>query len=421
MGVKKSAKIQALIQSIRDGTISLLEIKPPAPFEPSKEPIITECALNNETPVRQLDIPIWMANVLGRNGYSTIGRLIGLSPYDLSKLRGVGKDRTAQIENMLKQLAAGSIRLNYVEKGPGTVDVEPVHLREFVAGIPQEVVRDVATRRMSGQSMKEIGAVYGCTKQWAQLKLFRAFRSGPPIIEQKYLQVFMGYKMTEQEFYDIFHEDSWVYNYIKEISPTPQHKKRPLEEALTDKSLNREIREAVTEYIRALKYVNVDGTWVLKTRSALVQYAVCTYCQDGLSVDEFLTRYHRLLERVHLNHDKNFLFPSTIAFTNRLSDMHYVVYGGTNSLRYYNYKTKNFKRLFAQLNLEQYAGQTVSAWLLYHKNRKLMRAYNIKTGGELHWVLRHTYNQQDILPIVFGKMPTMHIRFPKRQQEEAAG
>lgn len=285
---------------------------------------------------------------------------------------------------------------------------------DVVNSISDEKQRDFLTRRIHGQTLEEVGQVYGITRERVRQITNRALQvihgmqaSGQlpkRFNEDKYAYVFNRYLFTADDFQFAFGEPQTTFYYLEIVTPTKKAAKQPLEHALEDITLSIHTRRQI-ERIVYRHCISVDGMRVTKQRHELLRHYIKAHCRESTDFDVFYSNFRAWLETLGLPAEE--FMPEYGSCKNRLASSDYVLWSHGSRFRYYDIEAHDYEQLLSCIDLEGYEKVVLSTLKWFRDNPEVMVSYDIRDEYELHNLLKKIL--ADNTAVTFGKMPTVVI------------
>lgn len=284
---------------------------------------------------------------------------------------------------------------------------------EFAESLSDPRLRELLLARLGGETLEEAGQRFNLTRERVRQLMQKALSRRPRLYEDRYQSLFNRYEFSREEFRLAFDEPEETYCYLEMLRPKGDRK--PLRELLADETVPVPLRRQAERAVYK-QYVTIDGVRVLKDRQELIHHAVRTLCREITGVDEFISRYQRLLESLGLERDDSLTIDSPVYIENRLQIFNYVLWGQWRRFRYYPIAELDFDPLLETLDLTQYEDVELSSLKLFRDYPELMREYDIRDEYELHNLLKKIWPQEDSR-VRFKRMPTIEIGTPDRDRQ----
>lgn len=278
---------------------------------------------------------------------------------------------------------------------------------QYAAQIQDERQREVLQGRLGGKTLQEIGEYYGITREWVRQLERSALRGKPYLREDKYIYIYDHYDFSLEDFSLAFDEQAETYYYLEMICATSRRQRKPLDEILTDTTIDPKFRKKAERAIYRY-YIYTDGVCFKKTRPNLVKHFVKTYCKELTECKVFLDKYKEWLETFGLGENTAFTIESNDSYQNKLSECDFVLWHQRESFRYYNIPERDFEELLSTIDLEKFEDTVFSTLRLFKDYPDLMRQYDIHDEYELHNLLKKIWPAEKS-DVKFGRMPTIKI------------
>lgn len=378
------------------------------------------------------DILPLVANCNGR--LFTAGSAVEIDEHLISKLYGLPLLRCAIKETTLKQLESkpyGMDKFNLVRFLPSFLQNElivdsliseliqdgnllclhaeiykrkyPTSL-EYAASLSKSKDSAVLTRRLTGQTLDEIGKSLNLSRQRIQQIETKCIRKAPTLSEDMFAHVFQKYDIAKEDFLLGFKETAITYNYL---SIAYKKGELPVDELAIDSDFPDYFKKGA-ERILYKNHVVLGSERVLCSRSELSEYILRTSGVEGLTFEEFSQIYKMLLEDLNLQDNPKFSVMDR-GYSNKLAASNHVLWKYGQKLRYYNIDAYDYTDLLNDLNLSSYKNVEYSTRKFFREYPELMSDYDIQDEYELHNLLKKICTSEDYPQINFKRMPNIEF------------
>ena len=271
-------------------------------------------------------------------------------------------------------------------------------LMQVIAELDEEK-KLLLSDRLEGKTLQELGDARGITRERIRQKLVKIFDSIPIVEEDKYKKLFEEYYFSEEEFNSIFHEDKYVYYYLKEKYSSGS---KDISEGLKDSRFN----EQQKEVIRGLrKIIKLFDDTIVVNKYNIIKSLVKQYAKKTIETEKFTDIYNDFIKKN--NYNISLLDSRTMEGT--LARIGEAVFGLGRRFRYYDYNGisqedyDSLKEIFTNLETGFY-----STLVICNNYKELMSSLDIKDEYELHNLCKNLFSE---LPdITFDRMPHFSIK-----------
>lgn len=283
---------------------------------------------------------------------------------------------------------------------------------EYAASLPKEQYCTVLTRRLSGQTLEEIGRELNLSRERIRQIESKCIRQAPTLSEDLFALFFQKYDISKEDFLLGFKESETTYNYLSIAYKKGGY---PIDDLATDSSFPDYFKKAA-ERIIYQNYVVLGSERVLCSRSELSEYILRTAGVEGLTFGEFSQFYHMLLEDLNLQYNPK-LSVMDRGYSNKLAASNHVLWKYGQKLRYYNIDAYDYRELLNGLNLSNYKNVEFSARKFFHEYPELMSDYDIQDEYELHNLLKKICTSDEYRELHFKRMPNIEFGVADRDAQ----
>lgn len=344
---------------------------------------------------------------------SLIGRTTDLSEKEKDLLRDIA--RIVGLPSHALMLSADTFKKVYGDLSIGflldTVFTEPKYfvppLTDVLAAQPDDRRKEIFLLKLQGQTLEEIATPFGLTRERVRQILTKYLRTFPPTAEDKYSYLFKNYDISADDFVKSFGTDLYVYEYL--LCRYDRNKERfPLIECQSDEKLSTHMRKQLERTLYQ-NFITIDGVLLLKSRPALLHFAVKKFAQTPITFAKFIDLYNTFLSELGLQNDSNLVITNPRGYSSRISTADYVLWSQWQRFRYYDIKGRDFTDFLQELDLSQYKDIEITTLKIWREHPDLMQQYDIRDDYELHNLLRKILTSEQIrkLQLDFVKMPTL--------------
>ena len=293
------------------------------------------------------------------------------------------------------------------------IEIRRPTIFEYVQKLSIERDWEILLKRLQGLTLEEISSLYNLTRERVRQiisRILRRLHKSEIFAEDKYVDIFLKYDFTKEEFFDIFGDNEIVYNYLNLVCDKESVGKS-LEEFIEDKLIPIKLREnAEKALIKRVskKYLTIGSEKIYKSRSDLADYVMRTYFQDEASFDEFFEIYNIVLDDFGVAEDSQFIINSR-SYENRFGESNKILWKQGRKFRYYNIESRDFTELFQGLALDQYNNVEYSSLKFFRDYSNLMKQYDIRDEYELHNLLKKLCQKLEFSNITFRRMPMIEF------------
>ena len=262
-----------------------------------------------------------------------------------------------------------------------------------------ERTRDILQKRLDGQTLEEIGAAYGLTRERVRQvvkngsdKLHAHFKAETKLntFDEAYYRYFYEtYAFEKRDGAQWLGITPEVFRYLEMLDC--KKGKKPLEEAPDDEKLDAGLRLKIRSYLNRNR-IRIDGRWIDKTRAALEPVVLKACGESSISFHDFGIRYNRFLEEHDIPFDEKLYYTDAVMMTrrNRLAEARFALWKQNEMLRYYDIDGREYSELYDELGLAGYENVELSTAKWFSEHPALMAKYDLQDHYELHNLLRKT-------------------------------
>lgn len=348
---------------------------------------------------------------------------IALKKYIISIIEsneyGIDKDKLIEHFPIFLQnkRILGKIVVKLAKEGELIIEGNRLHRKylsvvEFVRTLKNPVHYSILQMRFDGHTLEEIGKNYELTRERIRQITLKCMDKAPRLMEDKYAKLFQKYYFNKDDFIFAFNESEITFNYLLTAY---KRGAQDIEELLDDENFPPEYRKAA-EKIVYKKFVVLDDIRILCTRAELSDYILRTAGKEGITFEDFLHHYNKLLEDLNLQEDPKLKIVER-GYTNKLALSDHALWKYGQKFRYYNINAYDFSELFLVLNLTQHKNIEYSTLKFFREFPELMNEYDIQDGYELHNLLKKICKKEDFPNIRFGRMPNIEFGTVSREEQ----
>ena len=266
--------------------------------------------------------------------------------------------------------------------------------------------QDILKARLKGDTLEDIGVCIGVTRERVRQIINKEFKKAPFFKEDFNRFWYEEYNFTLDEMVSIIGVSEQDYIYYSIVG---EKGKKSIEYLLDDKRKTTKILKAYYKYIYS-DSVYIEGEWVLKNRTELVQKYLELKCTAPQSYEELIEGYYDFLKEYDL--DDSFRYSNSRTFYNYV-DRYTSVLKGRDGVRFYPIKDYELSDFILDLHLERFNDVVISTLKLFRENKILMDEYDIRDDYELHNVLRkyNTFyeNIENKYDLKIGRIPNLYF------------
>ncbi len=241
---------------------------------------------------------------------------------------------------------------------------------------------NVLAKRLKGESLQEIGAMFGLTRERVRQILKKTVQSIPDLNEDFYREPYEYFKFTKEEFARAFPkcgEIGYEYLFIK-------YKKG--NEPIGSSNLSDYtglFKEELNCYWKN-ELLRMDKEHVTKTE--MVYRVLLSNSDESLSMEEFEEEYNAYVGRRNYPQDRLAINVRTV--TNYLRTAPHIVFDKNNRVRYCD---ADSSVVWNSVDFKQYEDTVISSELIYRDYYDLMSDLDIRDGYELFYVIKSSIEQ----------------------------
>ncbi len=267
---------------------------------------------------------------------------------------------------------------------------------------------DMVMKRLGGCTLEQIGNEYDVTRSRVRQIIAKEIKKIHYVEEEERLSKYMReYDFGKELFCQVFNQESYVYNYLKEKY---KRGKKKASELLNDNSLTSEQIEILRKEYNIIKYN--DENIVADTLSIIITYL--KKIDKRVTYEEVMENYNQIIKEYNLN-----LEPLTEEdFPNinlKLTRTDLILDTIGRSFRYYNCGDIEEQDINALKEMFNIGPGIYSSELFFKNNSMLMKKLNIKDEYELHNLCKKVLGQFD-KGIIYSRMPDIFINYDSKSE-----
>lgn len=246
---------------------------------------------------------------------------------------------------------------------------------------------EIFIQKLNGESLQQIGNVFGLTRERIRQLLGKMVRNMPYLYEDYYKFPYEYFKLSEKEFCSIFPECGIIgYRYL-----SIRYKKG--KKILTEYSVSTYtsiFKERLEKYLKK-EIQNQDEQHLTKRK--IICHVFKSNSDYAMSMEEFERKYYEYVEYRNYPRDRFRLNIRTVS--NYFRESSHIVFNKANKFRYYEI---DHKLIWELIDFNQYRDSVISSELIYRDYIELMEELDIKDGYELFYIIKssiHTCNNCD--------------------------
>ncbi len=296
-----------------------------------------------------------------------------------------------------------------------------------------EKTRKIIEARLEGKSLEVVAQILGVTRERVR-QIQKKFFEKMPLIEEGYwLSVQKKYeKLTKEDFGFVFQLPSkivtllqlWSGGFATIRSGSKESRIHALYEVMNDPETDEATYKRVQMRLREINpHFSIGGKQIPVQRDALMRFAIKTYCQEQRTITELKDFYDNLRKEIG-GEATDPSFEIDVRYLEHYFDSMNVLTGGRKRLRYYDILANEYGELLDELDFGSYSNVTMSATKFFQDYPELMERYDIRSGNELHNLLKKLwehghYNDyvDDDHKLTFEKMPMLTFGTADRAQQ----
>ncbi len=279
---------------------------------------------------------------------------------------------------------------------------------EAIKNILNEREYNIFLLRLKGSSLEKISDNYNVSRerirQIETICLNKIKNKRLIYKEDKYVKIFIKYKITKDDFIFAFNEREETYNYLKIVYESGKY---DIEEVEDDDTMPNIFKMAISR-LKRKKYIYIDNIVLKRNNQELIEYIIKKSAQENIHFDDFIKEYNKILKELNLYDDSKFNVLTT-RIMNILIEAKFTLWKHGKDFRYYNIVSNDYTNLLTTLNLNQYNDLEYSTLKFFRDYPDLMKEYDIRDEYELHNLLRKIINKKEYPCIQFGRMPTIEF------------
>lgn len=326
--------------------------------------------------------------------------------------------KAASIESVVSEMHEARL----IDIADGFISKHHDSVLDVVEKIGDDRNREILRSRLYGQTLEDIGQAFCLTRERVRqisLKELRKIRNCRNdnkectlFIEDRYSNFFQKYIFSKEDFCTIFKVPQTTYYYLLSVYNRGE---LALSEFLDCGYLSDEEKHAFYKQNMRSKIL-IAGEQITKSKKDLAQFVLKKFCQETVTLAQFLEYYNATLADFELNNEKR-LKVNAFSLGNILSSSMSALWKQGRRLRYYNIKEYDYTEFLDTLNLAQYQDVEYSAYKFFRDYPELMKEYDIQDEYELHNLLKKILSDNNELGIVFDRMPTLKFGNPNRDTQ----
>ena len=253
----------------------------------------------------------------------------------------------------------------------------------YITSTYNEYKSQIILDRLSGLTLEEV-ARKSCnlTRERVRQIVASCLATRPVVDEDKYKYWFEKYDLSKSVFCEVFDVDCVTYNYLNHVYDRGQLK---LSDLLNDDCLTDTIKENAMLILNANK-IEMFGHMVDCNRNTILANLMeYEYSSIHVSIDALFEEYNQFCEDNELYDLKE---ENVHIIESRITDKMYILASWPRLLRYYDMESKDLKSFFEQISFSKYIGSVISAAKIFNDYPDLMTMYDIRSGYELHNLIR---------------------------------
>lgn len=243
---------------------------------------------------------------------------------------------------------------------------------------------DILTRRIHGESLQEIGDMFGLTRERVRQILTKTVKKIPNIYEDYYREPYEYFKFTKEEFCNAFPECGeygYEYLFIK------YKKGKALMSVEVVQNYSGLFSGRINQFWRE-ELIRIDKKHV--TRTEMIYRVLLSNRDKAMSMEEFETEYYDYLQR--RNYPKDRLTINIRTVSNHLRNASHIVFDKDNRVRYCE---ANSDEIWKNVDFHQYKDLIISSELIYRDYIELMEELDIRDGYELFYVIKSSLDKRE--------------------------
>lgn len=270
---------------------------------------------------------------------------------------------------------------------------------------------------LQGKTFAEVGDRKGVTRQRIKQIEQKFIKRKWYVKEERLKSLFCRYCFSKEELESAFGVTTIGYRYLQ-----LKYKRGncPSGQSLDDEEIPQLYRARLKKAIYA-DYLEIDGVYVPKDRKALIDFSIRHYCLDDISIDEFCTKYHRLLYLLEQESSEELSFPNQRFAEGKINLSHNTLWKYGKRFRYYDVDAVDIEQLLKDFHFDELSEQDVEvgAQLFLDRYPDVAAEYDLRDAYELHNLLkkRLTNEQLSEMNLSLSRMPNLCFGTPDREQQ----
>ena len=276
---------------------------------------------------------------------------------------------------------------------------------------------------IEGKTTREIASETNISFQAVSDKLKKVLPTKELLLETQYLHLMKNVKISQEEFYKIFpNESKQTFIILSHLTKRGRISKRKIVDVINDSEIPYFIKKQLFSYYQKENTFKLENGDIIKLQNnSILKYIVIKYFHSStFSSNDIFEKYQEIVKEIKEKESniKEYA-PNRSGFKVFLFKNPVILPTNINQYRYVNIASMDKESIIKECELYKYKDIEISAKLIYDKKQDVFNSLGIKNHYELYFFLKKSINPQDY-NIVFKKAP--HFIFGngnlKKQVEE---
>lgn len=275
---------------------------------------------------------------------------------------------------------------------------------EIVNKLDDEKTKEILKKRLSNQTLDEIGKTYSLTRERVRQISSPWFKSIKKCMEFYYEDIFKKYEFNEESFCQITKLNIESYYFMCECFNKGKNNVFELYRDIVPNHIKKNAIEFNKKYC-----FFVDGVFVLRKRSSVLKHLIDSFCYEEISLDKFEKIYNDFRNEHNLTGDEFIFTPRYME--NKLSSSPNILWKYKKNFRKFDIINFDMEKLMEFININNYNNKEISTDMFF-KDDSLKNEFDIWDSYELHNLLKKyfdLYPESNQWNIKFNRMPNIQI------------